>query len=157
MLENPRPHLELVVQPRIGAQVVQRPEGARLEVFGAEHDSADSRHDGGAGTHGAWLEGRDQRGAIESRAADRLRGGANCQYFGVGGGVTAQLAFVVGRRDDFAIDRNDGTDRYIVVLERPTCFDQRMVHQLGVFHAGHATADAGRRSSVEVDGRPECE
>src|SRR5262249_23607536 len=55
-LENPAPHLDLVVEPRILDQIPQRAAKSRLGILGAEHQRLDPAVDQGAGTHGARLE-----------------------------------------------------------------------------------------------------
>ena len=82
---------DLVVEPRVGGEVVERTGGTRARVGRTEHDQVDARRQRGSRAHRARLDRRDQRVTAEPPAADDLRGTSQRQDLRVRGRVAAQL------------------------------------------------------------------
>ena len=103
--------LELVVEPGVRAEVVERAAGPSPGVAGAEDDPAHSACDQGSRAHGAGLERDDQCHCMEPPSADGDGGIAQGQDLGVRRRIGLDLSLVVAGRHDPPIDEGDGADR----------------------------------------------
>ena len=142
------PDLDLVVEARVGAEVVEAPHGAGLHVVRAEDDTCDACHERGAGAHRARFEGGHQGGAVETGRPDRCRRVAQRQQLGVRRGIAEALAFVVASGHDDAVDDDCGADGYVVVVEGLACLVDRQLHEVVVGHVGQATPSLSGRHRV---------
>lgn len=96
-------HYWLVIQTRIGADVVQTRGGAALEVGGTVNQSRNTGVYQRASAHHARLQRDYERALAESPVANRVRGIAQRKYLGMGGRILRNFALVVaGRYDDTA-------------------------------------------------------
>ena len=89
----------------------------------------------GAGAHRAWLE-RDVEGALlEAPRAERMRGGANRDHFGVRGRILVGLAQVEAFGEAKTVGPNDdAADRHFAERRSAVRQDQRFAHPLFVCH-----------------------
>ncbi len=104
---------DLVVEPRIGGQVVEAAGRAGLRIGRAEHEQPEPAVQRRPRAHRAGLERHDERAVVEPPSLDRQRRVAQGQDLGVRGRVAQQLALVVAPGDDLAVgeagdDRADG-------------------------------------------------
>ena len=63
-------------------------------------------------------------------AAERAGRLAQRDHLGVGGGIVAQLALVVSGADELAVLDDHGSDRHVIVLERPFSLAQGEAHEV---------------------------
>lgn len=70
---------------------------------------------GGAGAHGAWLEGDVEGAAGQAPAAEGGGCATDREQLGVGCGVTCGLAFVGGDGKDLVSPRDHGPDRNLAL------------------------------------------
>ena len=120
--------IELVVEPGVRAEVVERAAGPRPGVAGAEDDPAHSARDQCSGAHGAGLERDDQGHGIEPPPARSHGGIAQCQDLGVRRRIGCRLSLVVAGRHDPPIDECDGTDWHLALLGGQPCLGQGELH-----------------------------
>ena len=85
--------------------------------------------------HDARLERDHQRAIVEAPASQCLGRVTQCQHFGVGRGILMVLTLVVPSRNDATLMQHDGTNRYVVVVQRVSRFLQRRAHRLDEFVA----------------------
>ncbi len=128
--------LELVVETRISSQIVERATGPGFQVGGAENDSGDTGLLERPGTHRARLERDDNGGPIESPRPDGLGSVAHGEEFGVGGGITGELAFVVTTSHDLAVDDHHRADGNVAVFGRGAGFVEGEGHHGGPVRGG---------------------
>ena len=112
---TPPRHRQLVVEPGVGAQLVERPARPGLGVGRAEDEASHPGGHEGPGAHRAGLECHHQGDVAEPPGPEGGRRVAQRQDLGVGGGVEAQLPLVVAGGDDPAVDDGDGTDGDVAV------------------------------------------
>lgn len=142
LFSHPHRHIEFVGEPRVGADVVERPEYAGLHVHRPVHDSTDPALLRGAGTHGAGLEGDHQRAVVEPPRTERRRRISQRKHLGVRSGIAAELTFVVTRRHHVPLGpHHDRTHGHVVVVERFGGFVEGQAHHLVVGH-GRIVASA---------------
>ena len=124
-------HVALVVEARVGEEVVPAPERSGLGIIGAEDHLADACVDERSRAHRARFEGDDERATVESPAAERSGGIAQGEDLGVSGRVVREFAFVVATSEDRAgIDAyDDRANGHIVMLEGGPGFVERKAHE----------------------------
>ena len=91
----------VVVEPGVGAHVVERCRGPGLEVGGAVHEAADAGAKRGAGAHHARLERHDERAVVEPprcRARRRRPAGRGSRRGRSGPGVRSRSLWRLGDR-----------------------------------------------------------
>ena len=125
-----------MIEPGVGAQVVQGAAGAGLGVEGAEDEAVQPGEDRRPGAHRARLEGDDEGGLVEAPGAERLGGVSEGEDLGVRGRVLAHLTFVVTLGDDLAADEDDGSDQARRRARRQPPPRESESHGFGVGHAG---------------------
>ena len=123
-----------VVQSGVGAQVVQRPAGARLGVGGAEHDASHPGGDQRTGAHGARFQGHDEGERVEPPRPQRPGGVAERQHLGVGHRVAGPLPLVVAAGHDLAVQQGHGTHGDVAVPGSEGGLVQGQPHRLLVGH-----------------------
>ena len=115
---DPTSDLELVVEPRIGTEVVERSAGTGPRVARPEDDPPHSGRHESAGAHGARLEGDDQRELGEPPSAHGGGGIAQGQDLGVCGRVACALTLVMAGCHDVPADQRHSADRNLSLLRR---------------------------------------
>ena len=120
-----------MVEPGVGAEVVEAAEGAGLRVDRSEGHHADARRLRGARAHRARLECHDERVAVE---APRSGGGGRvtqCEHLGVCGRVGRRFPLVVTTGDDGTIvgAHDHCADRDVSMVERPPRLLERRLHR----------------------------
>ena len=128
--------LDLMVEARVRAEVVQGPAGACLRVERAENKTLDPSEHGCSRAHGARFECGHKRGVVEAPALEDRRSFSKRKDLGVSCRVPAQLAFVVAAGDHLPFDEHDGSDRYVAVVGGKSGFRQSDGHGFGVGHGG---------------------
>ena len=109
-------HGQLMVEPGVGAEVVERAARSSARVARAEDEPADPGGNERARTHGARFEGDDHGDVGQSPIPDDGRRVAQHQHLGVCGRVARALALVVTRRHQPPIDERDGTHGYLALV-----------------------------------------
>lgn len=131
---HPGPEGDLVVEPRVGEHVVERPARTGLRVVGAEDDPGDPGAEQCAGAHRARFEGDDDGDVVEPPATERFGRPADDEQLGVRGRVAEQFAFVVGPGDDLAVAQCDRADGHVAVVESEACLGDGESHGVEVVH-----------------------
>lgn len=126
--------LEVVAEPRVGCEVVDRPERAGLEIGRSKDDPADPRVHERTGTHCAGLERDDEFGVVEAPCPELLAGISHRKDFRVGGRVGRELSLVMSGSDDLTVDDNDRPDRDVAVRCGQFRLRERHAHQPFVIH-----------------------
>ena len=96
---------------------------------GTVNEPPDAGVGDGAGAHQAGLDGGVEVAAGETVVAKALRGGAEDENLGVGGGVAGLEDAVVGGGEDFAVLRYHGPDRDFAVVGRRFRLGEGGAHQ----------------------------
>ena len=141
-------HRQLVVEPGIGAQVVERAAGPGLRVGGAEHQPSHPRRHQGAGAHRARLQGDHHGDVVEPPRADHLGRVAQGQDLGVGRRVGSALALVVPGRHHHPVADGYGPDGHVAVAGGGGRLGQCQRHGGGVGEDGSRRARIRRRLGV---------
>ena len=81
---------------------------------------------------------------------DSFRGRTQRENFGVSGGISAQLAFVVRSGNDAAFAHDHRTDGNVSVRHRQVRFGQGFAHREHVIHGFHSTCTSGAASARSV-------
>jgi len=102
-----------MVEPGIGAQVVERAAGARLRISGAVDEATDPGRDAGTSAHGTRFERHHKSRIFEPPAADRDRGVSEGKHLGVCSRITRQLALVVTSSHYLVADEHNRADRHV--------------------------------------------
>ncbi len=119
-----------VVQPRLAEHVQDAPACSGLRIARSVDHARHPREHDRAGAHGARLE-RHVEDRVEHPPTAGGEGGlAQGDDLGVGGGILAQLALVVGRRDDLAVAHEHRADRHVVVFGRTLGLAQGETHEV---------------------------
>ena len=131
--QDSRDHREMVRQP----EAVQRDlrfYSTEFGLRGTVDEPPDAGVGAGAGAHQAGFDGGVEVAPGEAVVAEPLRGGADCEHLGVGGGVAGLEDAVAGGGEDFAVLRDDGADGDFAVFGRPLGFGEGGAHE-GVVEA----------------------
>ena len=112
----PVAYLELVVESRIAAEVVQRPAGTRFGVRCAVDDPGDPGLLQRTSAHGARLKGGYDGGTFEPPGVEDPGGVLHGQQLCMGNWVVCCFSFVVAAGDDPAVYNHQGADRHISVF-----------------------------------------
>ena len=137
---DPRFHGNLMVEPGIGAEVVQRTARARLGVGGPEHQPAQPGGHRRAGAHRARFERDVQGGVVQSPRSGLGRGLAQGQDLGVAGRVAGGLSLVAGGRDHPIPADHDRSDRHLAGVARSPGLLECQLHRRPVVHGRHRSA-----------------
>jgi hypothetical protein len=102
---------EGVIESGIGVDAVEGASVPGFGVGGRVDQTGETACVGGAGAHGAWLQGGVEGAACQAPAAC----GSGCvtdrEEFGVGGGISGSLALVGGDGKDLLSPGDDSSDR----------------------------------------------
>ena len=121
-------HGQLMVEPGVGAEVVERAARSSARVARAEDEPADPGGNERARTHGARFEGDDHGDVGQSPISDDGRRVAQHQHLRVCGRVARVLALVVTRRHQSPIDERDGTHGYLALARRTARLAEGELH-----------------------------
>jgi hypothetical protein len=107
-----------VVEAGICGDVMKGAGVSRFGVGGRIDQTGETAGVGGAGAHGAWLQGGVEGATAQAPAARSGGGATDREEFGVGGGVSGSLAFIGGDGQNLSSPRNNGPDGYLPLLGR---------------------------------------
>ncbi len=127
--ENAGGDFDAVVELRMVEDGETGADGAAFHVICAVDEAGDARLDHSPGAHGAGLDGDVESRVEEAVIFDFLRGGAEGDDFGVGGGVAIGDGTVAGAGDDAAFVDDDGTDGDFTAIGGEAGFFQRGLHE----------------------------
>src|ERR1700693_2783423 len=102
-----------MVEPWVGAQVVQGAARSCPWVARAVDESADAGGYQGACAHGTGFERHDDRHLREPPAPHEPGRVTEDEHLGMGGGILCALALVVAGCDDPPTNQGDGTDGHL--------------------------------------------
>ena len=137
-------HGQLVVEPGVRTEVVERAAGTGPRVARPVDQPADPGRDECTRAHRARLERHHHRDVGQSPAPDRGRGVAEGQHLGVRGRVASALTLVVTGRHDPPVDQRHGADGHLPLRGRCPCLGQGELHgvvvaqRVSVARGGHA-------------------
>ena len=114
-------YFRAMVEPAVPHDVPQGADSTHLLVPGAEHDTLHSSKNQRSGTHGARLEGHDQRASVKPPCASRRSCRTQRDDLGVGSWIGAVLTLISTLTDDRPGGVEDnGADRYLSDVTRFT-------------------------------------
>jgi len=148
--EDPRRNWHFVVQPRVAAQVVQRPARPGSRVRRSEDQPADPTGNQCASAHRAGLESYDQSGVVQSPSSQVGGGVTKRKHFCMGTWVALQLSLVVPRSDDLAFDGHDRSDRHVAMARCKGRLGKCQAHGRCVTHIPNANGSAWGEAEAEL-------
>src|SRR5690606_36629500 len=120
--------LDLMVQPLVLRDRVERARRAELLVERAEDEPRQPRQDERAGAHRARFERDVERAAVEELRAGGLARGREREHLRVRRRVTETLDGVATAPDEHAVPDNDGADGDLALLEGALGLAERLPH-----------------------------
>ena len=123
-------YVKPMIQARIGIQVIQRTQRARLGVARAIHAAPHARVDHKARAHAARLERHVDRAIGKAPATERPSGSAQGRELCMRRRVLIELAAIVRPRDDLAVAHYYGSDGYLAHRSGGASLRQRLAHEL---------------------------
>jgi hypothetical protein len=149
--EDARGDFHLMVEARMGEDFETGADGAAFGIVGAVDEARDTGLDDGAGAHAAGLDGDVERGVDETVVAEKTRGFAQCDNFGVGGGVAIADGAVARTRQDLAFMDEHSADGDFAGCGGGTGFGERFLHELDIsFHLRRENNTRGTRSGIDT-------
>ena len=128
--QDPSRHVKAMIQARVGIEVIQGSQRARLGVTRAIHAAPHARVNHKPRTHAAWLERHVGRAIGKAPAAKRLGSGAHGRKLGMSRRILIELAPIVRPRDDLTVAHHHGTNRYLAHRSSGASLRQRLTHEL---------------------------
>ena len=123
-------HIKPMVQARIGIQVIQRTQCARLGIRRAIHAAPHARVNHKPRTHTARLERHVDRAIGKAPATERPSGSAQGRELCMRRRVLVELATIMRPRDNLTRAHHHGTNRYLAHLNGGARLGQRLTHEL---------------------------
>ena len=123
-------HIKPMVQARIGIEVVQRTQRARLGIGRAIRATPHARVNHKPRAHTAGLERHVDRAIGKAPASKRLSGGTQGQKFGMRRRILVELAAIMRPRDNLTRAHYHGTNRYLAHRSGGARLRQRLAHEL---------------------------
>ena len=127
--KHPRSHLERMVEPSVGIQLVKRPKRACLGVGRAVNAAGHTRVHHKTRTHNAGLEGHIHRAAREPPASERAGRRDHRRELCMRRRVFVQLTTVVRPGDNFAFVDHNSPDGHLAFRRCRMRLDQRLAHE----------------------------
>ena len=122
---------ELMVEPGVGAELIEASEGSGLGVGCTERHQVEACCHCRARAHGAGLDGDNEHTSAESPGSGDIGGIAQRQDLGVRSRVVRGLTFVVACREDGAVGTvgDDGANGHVAVGRGEASLFQRAAHE----------------------------
>ena len=128
--QQPAVHGGPVVEARLGQHVEDAAGRAGLRVVGGVDHPRHARQDDRPRAHRARLERHVQHRVEQSPGAEPRRRVAQGEHLGVGRRVAPELALVARRGQHLALVDEHGSDRHVIVFERPLGLPQGQPHEV---------------------------
>ena len=119
-----------MIQARIGIQVIQRTQRARLGISRAIHAAPRARVNHKPRTHATWLERHVDRAIGKAPATERPSGSAQGRELCMSRRILVELAPIVRPRDDLAVAHHYGSDGHLAHRRGGARLRQRLAHEL---------------------------
>lgn len=130
--EHARCDFAAVIEGRLLEEVEQSAGGSSFRIAHPKDDAANAAVDDGSGAHGAGFFRDVEIAVSQTPVAECLLGLAECEHFGMGGGIAQGLDLIVGTGDDEAVPHDERTDRNFSRLECLACLTQSLFHEKSV-------------------------
>ena len=128
--QDPSRHVKPMIQARVGIQVIQRTQRARLGITRAIHAAPHARVDHKARAHAAGFQRHINRTVEKAPAAKRLGSGAHGRKLGMSRRVLVEFAPIVRPRDDLTVAHHYGSDGHLAHRSSGARLRQRLAHEL---------------------------
>ena len=128
--------IDLVIQLGAGEQLEAGTERAAFGVVGGVDEARNPRLDDRASAHGAGLEGNVEDGAGEAVVAEKARGLANNDNFGVGGGVIIADSAIAREGENGIVMDEHGANGDFAGVGRGAGFVESNLHKVEVVRHG---------------------
>jgi hypothetical protein len=142
----------MMVEVRVGEDFEAGADGAGFGVVSAVDEAGDAGLDDGAGAHAAGLDGDVERGVGETVVAEKTRGLAQGNDFGVGGGVAIADGAVPATGEDLAGADEYGADWDFAGFGCGARLNERFLHELDIgFHLRRENNMRGKRNGINTE------
>ena len=128
--QDPSRHVKAMIQARVGIEVIQGSQRARLGIGRAIHTASNARVDHKPRTHAAWLERHVDRAIGKAPATERPSGSAQGRKFCVRRRILIELASIMRPRDNLAVAHHYGSDGHLAHRRGGARLGQRLAHEL---------------------------